>query len=468
MWAVFMSGIEVQNNPSVEPVPQVESSSLTGNSKKINIKFIVLIILLVIVAIGLIFFYYFKFGASKSEPREEIDQKVKSKAEGMMILIEYKDTIGLVNFVNEMHKRNIPGLLHLSSDFVEANCDTVKELLKYDMEMMASLGGKPAWDMSYDEQKKEITDTVKTIEVCTGVPVKIISSVYMASDMSTLKVAEELGIPYITARGTTDTKATIYQIEGFKTKILSVSNIPMVQFKYGSLCDYSFYERSGTPDDMMSELLRAVEPLTLKEQARYGPNHKITPVTHTNIGGYLKPWTDMWLNFWDTTRDEIDWVDLNTFMADADWILPDWQMPINKNAPYTPEKIRPLVPYDEIEKVQNPCRVEDISKTELEEKEQFNTNIGNKIMMFHNGSGPMCLDALDFIKTLDYPVEQYLDYEEGFGDKLNKLKKEFDQSEGVSQVFGYYPIIFINDKAYSGFDNNIKQKILDQISKSNN
>jgi hypothetical protein len=36
-------------------------------------------------------------------------------------------------------------------------------------------------------------------------------------------------------------------------KILSVSNIPLVTFEYGSLCDYSFYERAGTPNDMKAE-----------------------------------------------------------------------------------------------------------------------------------------------------------------------------------------------------------------------
>jgi len=307
------------------------------------------------------------------------------------------------------------------------------------------------------------------IEACTGVPIRIISSTYMASDATTIKVAHELGIPFVTARGTTDAKATVYQVEDYpEVKILSVSNIPKVQYKYGSLCDYSYYERNGTPDDMTEELMRAIEPLTLKEKVRYGSHNKITPTTHTNIGGFLKPWMDMWVNFWDATKDEIEWVGLDEFMADADWNLPLWQIPVNKNNPYTPDRIRPVTSYEDVEKVYNPCRVENIGKeaeeiieTQSEEKEKY--NIGNKIMMFHNGSGSMCLEALDFIKTIDYPAEQFLDSEAGFSEKLNGLKKEFSSSEGIHPLFGYYPIIFIEDRVFSGFNETIKNEILKEI-----
>ena len=119
--------------------------------------------------------------------------------------------------------------------------------------------------------------------------------------------------------------------------------------------------------------------------------------------------------------------------------------------------------YEEVEKVQNPCAVEDIAEVDSGEGEE--TTVGDKIMMFHNGQGPMCLDALDFIETIDYPVEEYLNYEEGFDEELNGLKTEFGQSEGVSQSFGYYPIIFIRDRAFSGFSEEIKSEILKEIAK---
>jgi hypothetical protein len=285
----------------------------------------------------------------------------------------------------------------------------------------------------------------------------------MASDMTTLKVADELDIPYVTARGTTDTKATVYQVEGYQAKILSVSNISNVKFKYGSLCDYSFFQRSGEPGDMLNELMLAINPLTEKEKAIYGPYTRVTPVTHTNIGGYLKPWMDMWINFWDSTKDKIEWVSLDDLMQEPDWILPDWQVPINKNAPYTPEKIRPITSYDDTEKVTNPCKVEDISDETIKESSQSDAQ--DKIVVFHNGQGPMCLDFLEFIKDTDYSVVQHLTTDEDFYSQLNTYKSRFTKSEGVSEDFGYYPVIFINDKAYSGFSEEIKQEILEQLSK---
>jgi len=432
-----------------------------------NTKLIILAMLFIIVA-GVGSFCCWKFRSNNLDADKSVT-KVKS----IMILIEYKDTVGLSNFVNEMEKRDIYGLLMVTPEFVQNNCEIIKEIIKHNVEIVASNIGAPFWDIPYEDQKTRILGMKEGIEACTKVPIRIISSTYMASDATTVKVAHELGIPYVTARGTTDTKAAVYQVEDYPdVKILSVSNIPKVQYKYGSLCDYSYYERNGTPDDMTEELMRAIEPLTQKEQIRYGLNHKITAVTHTNIGGYLKPWMDMWLNFWDTSEDKVEWVNLDEFMADADWTLPLWQIPVNKNNPYTPEKIRPAVSYDEIEKVYNPCKVENIGKeaeetkeTESEEKEKY--TVGNKLIIFHNGSGPMCLDALEFIKTINYPVEQVLDYEEGFGEKFNKLKKEFASSEGIHPLFGYYPVIFIKDRVFSGFNETIKNEILKEIKNKN-
>ncbi len=320
------------------------------------------IIIALVLALLLGGIYYFT-----SQVEEPIQNK-QPKAKAIMILIEYKDTVGLANFVNEMKQRNIPGLLMVTPEFVQSNCEEIKEIIKHDIEIVASNIGAPLWDIPYDEQKQRILEMKEGIEACTNVPIRIISSTYMASDTTTVKVAEELGIPFITARGTTDTKATIYNVEDHPgVKILSVSNIPKVEYKYGSLCDYSYYERNGSPEDMWQELQRSLEPLTSKEKQRYGEYHKITPVSHTNIGGYLKPWMDMWIDFWDSEADKIEWVGLDEFMEDHDWELPLWQIPLNKNNPYTPEKIRPAVSYDDIEKIHNPCLVEDIG-TLIEKK----------------------------------------------------------------------------------------------------
>ncbi len=281
----------------------------------------------------------------------------KNKPQGLMILIESTNTTtGLFEMVSQMKERNISGLLMVTPEFVNANCEDIKKALGYgNIEIVASNVGVPFWGMSYNEQKTRIIQMLDGIENCTGVRPRIISSRYMASDINTIKVAEELGIPYVTARGTTGTKATVYQPENYNVKILSVSLIELVPFEYGSLCDYSFYERAGTPEDMIGELNRALEPLTEKEKTRFGKYSRITPTSHTYIGGYIKQWNDMWLNFWDDS--EVQWVSLDQFMKNPDWTIPLWQIPINQNNPYTAEKIRPLTPYENEEKVDNLCAV---------------------------------------------------------------------------------------------------------------
>lgn len=414
----------------------------------INTKYF-LIGLLLLIAISLLFL--------KLEPKA-------TKINGMMILIEStSEPTGLATMVDEMKKRNIPGLLMVTPEFVGDNCTAVKEALYSGViEIVASNVSAPFWGMSYEEQKSRISKMLTEIESCTGVTPRAISSRYMASDMNTVKAAEDLGVPYITARGTTGNKATVYQPEGYQVKILSISNIQLVPFEYGSLCDFSFYERAGTPEDMQGELSRAMEPLTAKEKGWFGEHSRITPVSHTYIGGHLKSWNDMWLNFWD--RAEIEWQNLDEFMQQPDWEMPLWQIPVNRNNPYTEEKVRPLSPYAEAEKVQNPCAVINT--------DNFSENDGDtsaakspwdKIVVFHNGEGPMCLEFLEFIKTLDYPVEQHLTSDKDFSETFLAYKNTISETEGLSPSFGYYPIIYVNDRVFSGFDKQIKNEILKEI-----
>lgn len=281
---------------------------------------------------------------SQTEPTTSALEEKDPQA--MMVLIEFKQTEGLANMVNEMEKRGIKGLLMMSPDFVEDNPEELKKILEVgNVEVVATHVAEPLWDIPYEKQKELLIDTVTRIETALDIEVNIISSRYMASDENTLKVAEELGIDYVTARGTTELAMTVYKPEEYDVKILSISNIDTPEFKYGSLCDYSYYERAGNPEDMLKDLKRATE------------EEKFVGVSHTYIGGYKERWHNMWIDFWD--NNEIDWVDLDTFSS-VDKELPMWQIPINKNAPYTPEKIRPLIPYEEEKNVENPCAVEEL------------------------------------------------------------------------------------------------------------
>jgi hypothetical protein len=303
--------------------------------------------------------------------------------------------------------------------------------------------------MTYDEQYTTITDMITRIEAALGIDVRIISSRYMASDENTVKIADKLGIEYITARGTTELATTVYKPEEYNVKIISVSNIDVPEFKYGSFCDYSFYERSGSPEDMTREFERAIQ------------EEKFIGVSHTYIGGYKERWNNMWHNFWDNY--EVDWVDLDT-LGTVDKVMPMWQIPINKNAPYTPEKIRPAIPYDEEEDVINPCKVDDLNEGESESNTE-NSVITDKVVIFHNNTGSMCLDALAFFKDESITYEQHLNTDSDYSSTLQTYKVSHPSSEGVSTDYGYYPYIFVKGKAYSGFNDEIGSEINELLEK---
>lgn len=374
------------------------------------------------------------------------DQTKDIPPKAMMLLIEFRNTDGLVNMVNDMKQRDIKGLLMVNADFVDKNSSVIKELLRTGViEIAASYDPKPYWEMTYDEQYNTISDMVKRIEKTLDIKVRIISSRYMASDENTVKIADKLGIEYITARGTTELATTVYKPQEYNVKIISVSNIDVPEFKYGSFCDYSFYERSGSPEDMEREYQRAIQ------------EDKFIGVSHTYIGGFKARWNEMWHKFWDSY--EVDWVDLDT-LGSVDKIMPMWQIPINKNAPYTPEKIRPAIPYEEEENVINPCQVEDLSDGSSDGIISLNSD---KVVMFHNNTGPMCLDALDFLKKNGIAYDQYINTDSDYQEAFQLYKAEFTESEGVSETFGYYPMIFIKDRAFSGFNDDVGKEILELV-----
>jgi hypothetical protein len=82
------------------------------------------------------------------------------------------------------------------------------------------------------------------------------------------------------------------------------------------------------------------------------------------------------------------------------------------------------------------------------------------MLVFHNNSGAMCLEALAWIEQLQaqYPalqVEERLTTEPAELALLTRLRDEFPRSSGVSSQFFYLPIIFYQDQAYSGFNEQV-------------
>ena len=150
---------------------------------KKNIIIILSVLFVISLAGNLSLFNYFQ-GDKNAE--------LENKPRGIMMLIEYKDTDGLVNFVNELNSRGIYSLLSASPDFIEENCDVIKTLLGYKMDIVSQNPEGSFWDVSYEEQYQAIKNAKDKIESCTGEPLKVISSRYFASDENTVKAAEQL------------------------------------------------------------------------------------------------------------------------------------------------------------------------------------------------------------------------------------------------------------------------------------
>ena len=88
----------------------------------------------------------------------------------------------------------------------------------------------------------------------------------------------------------------------------------------------------------------------------------------------------------------------------------------------------------------------------------------DKLLIFHNNSGPMCLAALAWLDDIkpespELVVEEHLTYEAGEGELLAQLMAEFETSLGVSISFEYLPIIFFEEQAFSGFNDEIAEDL---------
>ena len=98
-------------------------------------------------------------------------------------------------------------------------------------------------------------------------------------------------------------------------------------------------------------------------------------------------------------------------------------------------------------------------------------NEGNeepKLIIAHNGRGSMCLSELQFLEGMKKAcpsliVREYnTDYKDSWS-ALSELIGKHKQSEGVSAGFEYLPFTFVNNKAYSGFNEGLRQKIRSDI-----
>jgi hypothetical protein len=403
-------------------------------TKQKNTIFIIAVILLIVITLGSITILFIISNKKEEEQvtsQTQIDQKETKTINGLIYLIVThadEEIDGLLQWEQELNNRNITALIKASKPVLEKYPEVFKRLSNEGHEIMV---GNPdsCWDMPYQEQYDVMKESMEYVENLTGNPLKVYACKYSSYDENTVKAAEELGIEYVLARGTEDIRAVIYQPEEYDVKLLEVSNVEFGDMGKGSLCDISLYARGSTEEDFAD---------VVEESFRRNPDSMIL-VSHPHIGGTKKA-------YWEVYEDALNsekatWRTFEEFMQEITVIEKIYtEIPVNTEVQYL--EPNPAVPLDELEDL---------------------PEVGTKMVIFHNGSGPMCLDMMDFLETIDYPIEEHLNTESGFNELLESYKLTYKTSTGESEEFGFYPIIFIEDKAYSGFNDDIKEEILNIV-----
>lgn len=86
------------------------------------------------------------------------------------------------------------------------------------------------------------------------------------------------------------------------------------------------------------------------------------------------------------------------------------------------------------------------------------------LVIFHNGGGPMCMEALDWLAAMqsqhpDLVVEEHLTTNPANLPLLAQMKALYGPSQGVSTTFGYLPIVFSSGQAFSGFNDEVQNAL---------
>lgn len=331
---------------------------------------------------------------------------------------------GLLWWESELRARGLTAMIKASNPVLETYPEVFRRLAGEGHEIIGGHAGI-CWDLPYEDQLRAVAEVKARMEELTGKPMRVFACSYSSYDENTLRAAEALGVPYVLARGTEDVRALIYRPEEYQVGLIEVSNVEFGELGRGSLCDISLYARGATEADF---------PEVFAQSVAKNPDSMIL-VSHPHIGGTkLGYWTvyEQALESpafqWRTFSDWLDHVAVDTRTYA--------EIPENREVEYL--EPQPAVPLDQLEDL---------------------PDIGNKLVMFHNGEGPMCRDAEAFIETLDYPVEEHLTGETNFLTLLERHRAQVPRSEGLSDSYGYFPIIFVDGRAFSGFDAVVQQEI---------
>ena len=275
---------------------------------------------LILTAIAIILLMFGLLGCIK--PKE---------TKGMMLLIEFEETQGLLNWADEFESRNMPAVIQVQHNIVDEHCDVIQNLSNRGFEISGLYSPEAFWDKDYQFQHDKMKEVRDKIEFCTGKKMKAFGSRYFAYDENTLKVAEALGIEYVFARGTTGARATVYKPTEYNVKIIAVSNVPSKEMGTGSLCDYSLWARGETPNSFESIATEAL-----------AENDKVILVSHAYLGGMKLRWWNAYQTVLD--KSKVKWLGIDEF-AVVDYEMNNADIPVNREVKY--ETPAPEVPLEE-------------------------------------------------------------------------------------------------------------------------
>ena len=282
-------------------------------------------------------------------PQSGSESTSTQKPQGFVQLIEFHDDIqGLRNWAHELEQRGLKSLINVQKAILEEYPEDIRWLADQGHEIMGLYAGGPLWDVPYEEQLQGMQEAKDLIESVTGKPMRVFSSGYFAYDENTLRAADELGVEYVLARGTSDVEAIIYEPDEYDCKIISVSNVTFEDMGRGSLCDYSLYARGATAAEF-GQILEA----TLEKYPK-----RVMVVSHAYLGGMKKDWWAPYEELLD--GGEVQWVsdfdEWVTAQRGVNLQVPFSMVPDNREVQYTTPT--PAVPLDELEDVDemyNPC-----------------------------------------------------------------------------------------------------------------
>jgi hypothetical protein len=267
-----------------------------------------------------------KFSSKKNGGIEMANQK-SSRIMGLFLIIDRHVDKGLMHWADELEKRNIPAVILIDDYMLDHHSTRIKLLAEKGFDIGFSYNVEPFWDVDFDAQNEIMRRSMDRVRSCTKEPMRIFGSKYFAYNENTLKIADDMGLEYLLARGTAGARSVVYKADEYNAKIISVSNVPSKELGTGSLCDESLRCRGAIPQDLKELLLNIEED-------------RIILVAQTHISGVKINWWNAYQEFFNSNR--VDWQSMDTFV-EAPILLPNAEIPMNTRADYrTPMPKVPL------------------------------------------------------------------------------------------------------------------------------